>query len=155
MISFNFHIKVKKHIYFYNNRCCRSPRGDKLLLAVTSNSGPLLRFVHSATVGISSIGQKMGLRGRRLPDGRLPGSHSLGHIRLYLHVDFRRSISGRQVGKFLYSVHFFQQQRTWPNFSITNFYYLSIFISIFHFWNCQVDFGKIEGSNSLLFPVHN
>jgi hypothetical protein len=61
-----------------------------------------LRLTRSAAVRVSGTGAEMGLRGHRLPVGRLPGGHPLGGLRLHLHVDFRGSIPRHQVRHLAY-----------------------------------------------------
>lgn len=75
----------------------RSLRGDKLLFAITRLGRSSVWCVSGTALGVSSIGAKMGLRRYRVPTCRLLGSHALGGISIYLHVDLCGSLSGHQV----------------------------------------------------------
>lgn len=81
-----------QNIFFF-----RPLRGDKLLFDLVGVGGSSLRYTGSATVRLSGAPKTMGLRGRRVPHGRLSRGHPMVDFRLHVHVDFRRSLFSRQV----------------------------------------------------------
>jgi len=75
----------------------RSLRGDKLLFAITRLGRSSVWCVSGSALSVSSVGSKMGLWRHRVSTCWLLGSHTLGGISIYLHVDLRGSLSGYQV----------------------------------------------------------